>query len=141
MILPVLDDWSSQKKVAVFLVLIAVVFNATYLRTEVTIPAFYHNDGVLHYTAIEQTSIAIQERLDPTDYWLVQIGLGFPLFHYYQHLPYVLIAELNQITRSVLPLSGLIDVSRYLLLVYSPFQCSWQCAGLSSITCQPVYRR
>jgi hypothetical protein len=67
--------------------------------------------------------------MDPTDFIQTRIGLGFPLFHHYQHLPHVLLAVLDQVTSAALPLSRLFDISRYLLLVFFPLSVFWAMRG------------
>lgn len=111
--------------IAVSLVLAAVLFNAVFLWSEVGISTFNLNDEALHLTATQQTSLAIQQNADPTDYWLAQVDLGFPLFHYYQHLPHVFVAVLNQFTGFFIPISRLFDLTEYLLLVLFPVSIYW----------------
>ena len=82
----------TPKGIAFSLVFFAIVFNAVFLMGEVTVSTFSLNDEVLHLTATQEASLALRQNLDPTDFWLTQIGLGFPLFHYYQHLPQVVLA-------------------------------------------------
>ena len=132
----------SPKGIAFSLVFFAIVFNAVFLIGEITVPTFSLNDEVLHLTATQDASLALRQNLDPTDFWLAQIGLGFPLFHYYQHLPQAVLAVLDQGTSNFLPLSRLFDISRYLLLVFFPlsvylamrrFDFDYVAAGLSAI--------
>jgi hypothetical protein len=132
----------TPKGIAYSLVFFAIVFNAVFLMGEVAVSTFSLNDEVLHLTATQEASSALNQNLDPTDFWLTQIGLGFPLFHYYQHLPHVVLAGLNQVTSSFLPLPRLFDFSRYLLLVFFPLSVFWAmrrfdfdylAAGLSAV--------
>ena len=111
--------------IAVSLVVLAVIFNAVLLWSEIGVSTLYLNDGVLHMTATEQTSNAIRQGADPTDFWLTQIDLGYPLFHYYQHLPQIIIAVINQFTSFFIPLFRLFDLSGYLLLVLFPVSIYW----------------
>ena len=115
----------TPKGIAFSLVFFAIVFNAVFLMGEVTVSTFSLNDEVLHLTATQEASSALRQNLDPTDFWLTRIGLGFPLFHYYQHLPHVVLAGLDQVTSSFLPLPRLFDISRYLLLVFFPLSVFW----------------
>jgi len=139
---PFLQFLKTPKGIAYSLVFLAIVFNAVFLMGEVAVSTFRVNDDVLHLTATEEASSALRQNLDPTDFWLTEIGLGFPLFHYYQHLPHVVLAGLDQVTSSFLPLPRLFDVSRYLLLVFFPlsvframrrFDFDYLAAGLSAV--------
>jgi len=139
---PFLQFLKTPKVIAYSLVFLAIVFNAVFLMGEVTVSTFNLNDDVLHLTATQEASSALRQNLDPTDFWLTRIGLGFPLFHYYQHLPHVVLAGLDQVTSSFLPLPSLFDVSRYLLLVFFPLSVFWAmrrfefdylAAGLSAV--------
>ena len=53
----------------------------------VNVPAL--NDNVLHLANLQTVIQALSAFRDPTDTWLAIITLGYPLFHYYQHLPYL----------------------------------------------------
>jgi len=132
----------TPKGIAFFLVFFAIVFNAVFLLGEVTVSTFSLNDEVLHLTATQEASSTLRQNLDPTDFWFMQIGLGFPIFHYYQLLPHIVLAGLDQVTSSFLPLPRLVDISRYLLLVFFPLSVFWAmrrfgfdylAAGLSSL--------
>jgi hypothetical protein len=116
----IIEFLKSPKGIAISLVLIAVIFNAIFLWSEVGVSTFDPNDNTLHLTATESTSNAIQQGLDPTDYWLTQIELGYPIFHFYQHFPHVFLAGLNQVTSALIPLPRLFDLSVYLLLILFP---------------------
>jgi hypothetical protein len=115
----------TPKGIALFLVFFVIVFNAVFLWSEVAVSTYSLNDEVLHLTATQEASLALRQHLNPTDFWLTQIGLGFPLFHYYQHFPHIVLAGLDQVTSSFLPLPRLFDISRYLLLVFFPLSVFW----------------
>jgi hypothetical protein len=132
----------TEKGMAFSLLLFAIAFNAVFLWSEVGVPTFHLNDEVVHMAATRDASLALQGYRDPTDFWLSQIELGEPYFHYYQHLPQVVLAGLNQLTSFLLPLPDLLDVSRYLLMVLFPlsvflamrrFGFDYPAAGFSSL--------
>jgi hypothetical protein len=137
-----LDFLKTPKGIAFILVFFAIVFNAIFLWPEVAVSTYSINDEVLHLTATKEASSALHQNLDPTDFWFTRIGLGFPIFHYYQFLPHLILAGLDQVTSSFLPLPRLFDISRYLLLVFFPLSIFWamrrfgfdyEAAGLSSL--------
>lgn len=115
----------TPKGIAFSLVFFAIVFNAVFLWPEVAVSTWSLNDDVLHLTAAQEASLAIHQNLDPSDFWLSPIDLGLPLFHYYQHLPHVVLATLDQVTSFILPLPRLFDISRYLFLVLFPLSVFW----------------
>jgi len=115
-----LSFFSTEKGIAILLVVIAVLFNAIFLWAEVGITVYDPNDAVLHLTATQQSSLAIRNGFDPNDYWLTQLEDGYTAFYYYQHLPHVILAELDQVTSYFIPLMFLFDLSRYLLLCFVP---------------------
>ena len=133
----------TDKFKSLVLVLFAVIFNAVFLRSEVTVSTYSLNDEVLHLTATQEASNAFKQGLNPTDFWFPEIGLGFPIFHYYQHLPHLVLAGVNQLTSFFIPLPRLFDLSQYLLLILFPLSIFWAmrrldfdylAAGLSALT-------
>ncbi len=110
----------SPKKVGFFLVFIAIIFNAVFLWTELSISTFQVNDEVYHQFSAREASLALKKGFDPTDFFLSPLELGYPLFHHYQHFPQVVTAVVDQITGNFFPISRLFDFFRYLLLVFFP---------------------
>ena len=74
------------------LVLFAVAFNVYHLYPEVAGGGIARNDNVFHLSAINTAVEAITQRQDFTDPWQRTMGMGFPLFHHYQHLPQLILA-------------------------------------------------
>lgn len=107
------------------LLLLAVLFNLYHLYPETAGQAPLLNDGVLHRLALEQTATALAAGRNPTDFWLAQIGLGYPLFHHYQHLAYLPPALLYLASGRVLPLPALYAWTVYLLLSFFPLSIFW----------------
>lgn len=99
---------STEALVAGLLLAFAVGFNLYHLYPEAVLQPPALNDGVLHRLALERTASALASSQDPTDPWLANLILGYPLFHYYQSLPYLIPALLT------LPVSGSINPA-YLL--------------------------
>ncbi len=79
--LPLLKRWG------VFLILAcAVLFSLIQLYPEVGRDVPPLNDSVLHLINVRRAAEAMAQGQDPTDPWLPQVVLGYPLFRYYQHL-------------------------------------------------------
>jgi hypothetical protein len=111
--------------VAGLLLLFAVAFNLVRLYPEVAIQAPLLNDGVLHRLALERAVTALDAGQDPTDPWLAPVALGYPLFHHYQHLPYLLPALLHVPLRGTLAPVDLFNWISYLLLSLFPLSIYW----------------
>jgi len=116
---------NTSKGTAFALIFLAVLFSAVFLLPEATVSTFELNDEAMHITATTGASVALAHNLDPTDFWLSNIDIGFPIFHYYQHLPHVIPALIDRITAPILPLTHLFDILRYLLLVLFPVSIYW----------------
>jgi hypothetical protein len=108
----------------IFLV-IAVAFNLYFLYPEVAVKAPAINDAILHQTNLQRTADALAAGQDPTDHWLATIALGYPLFHHYQHLPYVIPALIHFPVSSVISLADLYRWTGYLLLSFFPLSIYW----------------
>jgi hypothetical protein len=59
------------------------------------IPA--ENDGAMHFLYVPRTSDALASGSNPFDFWVPELGYGFPQFHYYQHLPYPAVVASHRI--------------------------------------------
>jgi len=62
------------------------------------------NDGAFHLGVARNTIAAIREGANPLDFWVPTWVSGFPLFHYYQPGPYLLLALLHFLFGGMLPL-------------------------------------
>ena len=107
------------------LVLFAVAFNLIYLYPEVAVRAPLSNDRVLHLLATEMAVDAITRGQNFTDPWQRTMGMGFPLFHYYQHLPHISVALVHVLTLKVIPLAEMLNWTIYLLLSIFPLSIYW----------------
>lgn len=106
--------------VAGLFLLFAVAFSLYHLYPEVAIPAPVLNDGVLHRLALERARTVLAAGQDPTDPWLAPIVLGYPLFHHYQHLPYLVPALLCLPFGETLESADLLNWTQLLLLCLFP---------------------
>ena len=97
------DNLMTSHNLVVTLVVIcslflAVAFNLVLLFPEVTGGVFYFNDSVMHFLMIDTAADAIRHGRDATDPWQRTMSMGFPLFHYYQHLPHISLALVHVLT-------------------------------------------
>jgi hypothetical protein len=122
------------------LVVFAVTFNLHELYPEVAVAAPSVNDGVLHMVNLGRTVTALSSGQDPTDAWVGTMVLGYPLFHYYQHLAYLVPAAVSAlytaIVRQELDPSNLLNWTSYLLLSLFPGSIYWSMRrfGFASLT-------
>ncbi len=112
--------------IALFAV-IAISLCQLYPQVASRVPTL--NDNVLHAGALGQTIVALATGQDSTDPWIANIALGYPLFHYYQHLPYLLPAVLSLplvlILRLSLSPADLLNGISFLLLSLFPLSIYW----------------
>ena len=79
----------------------------------------------MHLLATELAVESITQGLDFTDPWMGSIGMGFPLFHYYQHFPYLSTALVHILTLRTLSPFELVNWTTYLLLSLFPLSIYW----------------
>ena len=105
------SHWFHRREslVAYFLVLFAVAFNLYHLCPEVAGDVLAWNDTVFHRLAIKMVVEAIKQGQDFTDPWQGSMGMGFPLFHYYQHFPHVTIALVHVFTFGLFLIDDLLN--------------------------------
>lgn len=124
------------RRLGIYVVLLsAIAFNLYVLLPEVSISVPPLNDQVLHVTNLGRIISAMAFGQHLTDHWLPSIGEGYPLFHYYQHLPYVLVALVELFAIIFLraaPLPAtLLAWTHYLLLGVFPLSIYWSMRRLS----------
>ncbi|MGD0115206.1 MAG: glycosyltransferase 87 family protein [Dehalococcoidia bacterium] len=124
-----------ERVLALTFVAIAVLFNAWYLWPEVGINVPKLNDGVLHVLSLQRMVTSLRSGQDPTDSWLPNVTTGYPLFHYYQHLPFLPPAVFAAIFRGV-GITTVYNWTSYLLLCAFPLSIYWSMRrfGFSRIT-------
>ncbi len=116
---------NNEGALSLVLLLAALAFNLYYLRSEVTIQAPKINDGILHLIVLRQTGEALSHGWDPTDFWLKPVAMGYALFHYYQHLGYLIPALFNRMLAGSISPEHLLDWTTYVLLVLFPLSIYW----------------
>ncbi len=111
---------------ATALVLIAAIaFNLIALYPEVSIDAPPLNDSVLHLLNVRRVTDAFTQGQNPTDPWLSQVALGYPLFHHYQHLAYLLPGLIVALSKGALSAQSVLNWTSYVLLSLFPLSLYW----------------
>ena len=130
------SQWFHRREsiIAYALVLFAVAFNIYHLYPEVAGDVLAWNDTVFHLLTIEAAVEAINQGRNFTDPWQASMGMSFPLFHYYQHLPHVTIALFHVLNLGIFPLAVLLNWTNYLLLSLFPYRSTGHCGASGSIS-------
>lgn len=121
-------QWLAKNRfslLAAILLSAAIAFNLAVLYPEVALPSPDLNDNVLHFTLVERVIEAFERGEDPTDPWVPYFVQGYPLFHYYQHLPHLATALLYQALGGLVSLFTLFKWLNYILLCIFPLSIYW----------------
>ncbi len=78
------------------------------------------NDDAFHLGLTRNTIAAIQGGANPLDFWVPTWVCGYPLFHYYQPGPYLLLAGLHALFFGAVPLFVLFRCLQLLALTLFP---------------------
>jgi hypothetical protein len=119
-----------ESRIAAAVLVVAVAFNLWRLYPEVAIKVPALNDMVFHALVLGRTMLALLTGQNVTDPWMAPVpALGYPLFHYYQHLPYLLLAVLSApaalVFRAAVSPAALVNWTAYLLLSLFPLSIYW----------------
>lgn len=114
-----------ERAFAIGILGLAVAFNLIVLRSEITIAAPPLNDVVMHLQVLGRTIVALAAGQNMADPWMGSVpSMGYPLFHYYQHLPYYPIALLSlalaTLSGGAIPYTSVFLWSEWLLLSLFP---------------------
>ncbi len=112
------------------LVLVPVLCNAVWLWPELHSGAPSQSDTAFHALMILQADQAIAAGRSPVDFWIPQLGFGFPQFLYYQHLPHLFVVGLHRLLGGSVELLTLFHAVRWALLVSFPLTVYWSARRL-----------
>jgi hypothetical protein len=125
----------NEKIALTLIVAVPTLFTAIGLLSELTIRVPSLNDDLAHYLYVQRASDALANGEFIFDHWLPQIGTGFPLFFYYQHLPALVVVGLQRLSLGSLDLLTTFNLVRYVLLVGFPLTVfvSMRAMGFSTV--------
>ena len=103
----------------------AVGFNLWHLFPETTGGGIPTNDNLYHLQLIDSAVDAVSRGQDITDPWNGNMSLGFPIFHYYQHLPHVSVALVHVLLFKIFPVVDILIWVTYILLSLFPLSIYW----------------
>jgi len=103
---------------AVALLVAAVVFAS--VAPELAIDGPDLNDSALHLSLAKRASEALASGESPIDFWYPDVGLGFPVFHHYQHLPHLTLVAVHRLLWGAVSLDAIYRWSVGVLLGLFP---------------------
>ena len=80
---------------------------------------------MLHTLLSEAVVEAIENGQTFTDPWQESMGMGHPMFHYYQHLPHVAVGLTHIVTFGVFAVGDIVRWSTYVLISIFPLSVYW----------------
>ena len=110
------DNHNLVPRIVIFVLTVAVAFNLWHLYPEVTDDTLAVNDSVFHWLLAGSAVEALTNGKDVTDPWQRTMSLGFPNFHYYQHLPHIAVAFIHFLT---LEAFTVFEMMRWTCLLYT----------------------
>jgi hypothetical protein len=111
--------------IIIWVLFLAVAFNLVHLYPDLAVKIPDRNDTGMHLLYTDMAVKAITNGQNFTDPWQSTMGMGFPVFHYYQHLPHVTVALAHVLTLRVIPLADMLNWTTYLLLSLFPLSIFW----------------
>jgi hypothetical protein len=106
-------------------VAIPIAFNALALLPELTVSVANINDDAFHWAFIQRGIDALARGENVLEFWVPQLGMGFPQFLYYQSLPHLFVILLHRVLFGAVDAYTLFNLVRYLLLVTLPLTVFW----------------
>jgi hypothetical protein len=91
-------------RIAAFGLAAVVVYHLALLFPAVRYPFPFVNDSVLHFGLVKSLADARARGQGLLDPWVSSWGLGFPVFHYYQDLPHLLVLAVSKLSLDTLSL-------------------------------------
>lgn len=111
--------------IVICVLVFAVAFNLIGLYSAFAVKVSPGTDMVLHTLLSEAVVEAINTGQNFSDPWQASMGMGHPMFHYYQHLPHVTVGLFHVLTFGVFPVADLVNWTAYLLLSIFPLSIYW----------------
>ena len=111
----------------VALLVAAIVFAS--VAPELVIDGPDVNDSALHLGLAKRASEALARGESPLDFWHPDVGLGYPVFHHYQHLPHLTLVAVHRLLLGAVSLDAIYRWSLGVLLALFPlsmFVAMWR---------------
>ncbi len=114
-----------ERRLGCGLALLAAVAMAAAVTPELAVDCPDLNDSAYHIALAQRADEALGRGESPVDFWYPDVGLGFPLFHHYQHLPHLFLASLHRLLGGAVPIAMLYRVTLGTLLALFPLSVFW----------------
>ncbi|OQA17051.1 MAG: hypothetical protein BWY64_02293 [bacterium ADurb.Bin363] len=105
-----------------YILIVAVCFNLYCLFPEISLITPDMNDNVFHYGLILRLGDALKAGETFWDCWVPYWTMGFPVFHYYQFLPHLIVIIIYTLLGKTVQLFTLFKIIQYLLLSTFPIR-------------------
>lgn len=102
------------------ILIFVTAFHAFMLFPELAEQSPDLNDNVFHYGLCVSMNGELETHGNPLDHWVPYWCVGYPVFHYYQHLPHLMVVSAYQLLLKKVPMSFIYHLFIYLLLVFYP---------------------
>src|SRR6266852_3367635 len=112
---------------AIALLVAAIVFAS--VAPELAVDGPDVNDSALHLGLAKRASEALARGASPIDFWHPDVGLGYPVFHHYQHLPHLTLVAVHRLLLGTISLDAIYRWSLGILLALFPlsmFVAMWR---------------
>jgi hypothetical protein len=105
----------------------AALFTLAAIGRELLLDVPDLNDSAFHLALALRARAALAAGASPFDFWFAEVGMGFPVFHHYQHLPHLALVALDALLGGRVPLSTLYRGMLGALLVGFPLAIHLAC--------------
>lgn len=102
------------------LLVFVTLFHAILLFPELAESSPDLNDNVFHYSLCVSMNGEIETGGAPLDHWVPYWCAGYPIFHYYQHFPHLMVVSAYQLLLKKVSMFFIYHLFIYLLLVLYP---------------------
>jgi hypothetical protein len=114
------DPGRRDRTLAVAALAAVVGYHGALLFAQVRFPEPFLNDSVLHFGLIRALASAPARGQSLLDPWVPTWGMGFPVFHYYQNLPHLLVVAVWKAALGSLKLVEAFKLVEWLAVVTLP---------------------
>ena len=123
------EAWASAWRLAWAVALLVAALVVAAVAPELAIDGPDLNDSALHLGLAKRASEALARGESPIDFWHPDVGLGYPVFHHYQHLPHLTLVAAHRLLLGAVSLDAIYRWSLGVLLALFPlsmFVAMWR---------------
>jgi hypothetical protein len=109
-----------ERRLGLALAVLSAAAVAVGVTPELLIDCPDLNDSAYHLALALRADEALQRGQSPVDFWYPDVGMGFPLFRHYQHLPHLFLVAIHRLTGGLVSIANLYRVVLGALLAVFP---------------------